>query len=215
MMRLPDWTAQEPFRRLPMPVHRWLESVSEEKRLREGEVLFREGEPAGHLWIVRSGWVRLVRQVTDGQQLTVDIVTPKERFCGLTAFISGRYMSTAVAAGPVTVVAIPAKALSLLMQEHVELASYVAKQFDERYQHMVAVYTTAFCPVQQRLAAVLIRLKRAFGSVLPVTRREVAEMGGTTVETAIRVTRQMQKEGILQVSRGRIAILHPSLLAKP
>jgi len=175
--------------------------------------LFQEGEPADHLWIVRSGWVRLVRRVTDGQHLTVDIVTPKGRFCGLTAFIGGHYMATAVAAGPVTVVAIPAKALSHLMQEHVELASYVAKQFDERYQHMVAAYTTAFCPVQQRLAAVLIRLKGAFGSVLPVTRREVAEMGGTTVETAIRVTRQMQKEGILQVSRGRIEILHPGLLS--
>ena len=204
---------KEPFRHLPLEARRRLETQAQEKQIPAGAVLFREGDPAEKLWIICSGWVRLVRRVADGQNLTIDLITPKERFCGLTAFTGGRFMATAVAGVPVTAICLPVRTLVDLMQDHAELAGFVARLFDQRYNHIVSAYTHSFVPVPQRLAAVLLRLEEDFGSTVPVTRRELADMSGTTVETAIRVTRQMQKEGILQVGRGRISILRPQRLA--
>ena len=207
-----DFLNHEPFRHLPAQARRRLEAEAEEKQFPAGGVLFREGDPAEKLWLICSGWVRLVRRVADGQNLTIDLVTSKDRFCGLTALTGGRFMATAVAGVPVTAVCLPVPTLVNLMQDHAELAGFAARLFDQRYSHLVAAYTHSFASVPQRLAAVLLRLKEDFGSTIPVTRRELAQMTGTTVETAIRITRSMQQEGILQAGRGRIRLLRPGLL---
>jgi len=43
---------------------------------------------------------------------------------------------------------------------------------------------------------------------LPLTRQDIAEMTGTTVETAIRVMSRWKKQGIINTERGYIEILN-------
>jgi CRP/FNR family transcriptional regulator len=47
---------------------------------------------------------------------------------------------------------------------------------------------------------------------LSVTRQELADMTGTTVETAIRVTTRWQKAGLISASRSHIQIANPERL---
>ncbi|MFP3254380.1 MAG: helix-turn-helix domain-containing protein, partial [Hydrogenobaculum sp.] len=42
---------------------------------------------------------------------------------------------------------------------------------------------------------------------IPITRQDIAEMTGTTVETAIRIMSKWKKEGIIHTERGYIEIL--------
>ncbi len=123
-------------------------------------------------------------------------------------------MATATAASPVVAVKLPAKILQSLMQDHSQLAVSVARLLQLRYHHTVETCTIAFAPVEQRILSVLSRLHEDFGTVLPVTRREVAELAGTTVETAIRITRQMQRQGILRMRRGQITLLELAVLER-
>ncbi|MDQ7055705.1 MAG: helix-turn-helix domain-containing protein [Persephonella sp.] len=46
----------------------------------------------------------------------------------------------------------------------------------------------------------------------PITRQDLAEMTGTTVETAIRIMSRWKKEGIVNTERGKIEILDPDYL---
>jgi len=44
---------------------------------------------------------------------------------------------------------------------------------------------------------------------LSLTRQDIAEMAGTTVETAIRTMSKFRKKGLVQTKRGRVIILEP------
>ena len=61
--------------------------------------------------------------------------------------------------------------------------------------------------VEQRVASVLVMLSAKLGSTLPFTRQEIADMVGTTTETAIRVMSQLKSRGIISSVRGKVTIL--------
>ncbi len=208
------WQRQEPFVHLSDSVVHGLSRIAEVHRYPKGTVLFRDGEPAQDLWIIRRGWVRLVKKTTDSKALTLDLVTPKDRLLGLSAFSEKTYLASAITATPVEVVRIPAKAVREVLQSDAKFASCVTRIFSHRFHHMAQAYATAFAPVEQRIASVLLRLNEDFGATLPVTRREVAELAGTTVETAIRVTNRMRKENLLLMQRGKIVLMNPKGLSK-
>lgn len=48
----------------------------------------------------------------------------------------------------------------------------------------------------------------------PVTQREIAEMVGTSREVAARALQQLEKEGLIKISRGRILLLDREGLAR-
>ena len=208
------WRSQEPFVHLSDSVIHGLSRVAQVHRTPQGTVLFREGEPAQDLWIIRRGWVRLVKRTTDSKLLTLDLVTPRDGLCGLSAFSGETYLASAITATPVEAVRIPAKAVREILRSDAQFASCVAGIFSHRFHHMLKAYATAFSPVEQRIASVLLRLDEDFGATLPVTRREVAELAGTTVETAIRVTNRMRKENLLLMQRGKIVLMNPKGLAR-
>jgi len=61
--------------------------------------------------------------------------------------------------------------------------------------------------VEQRLASVLLMLSTKLGLTLPFTRQEIANMVGTTTETAIRVMSYLKDRGIISSVRGKVIIL--------
>ncbi|MDX1650306.1 MAG: helix-turn-helix domain-containing protein [Myxococcota bacterium] len=67
-------------------------------------------------------------------------------------------------------------------------------------------------PAPARLAAALLRMADA--GEARVTRQALAEAAGTTVETAIRTLRKLEREGVLRGEVGRIHLLEPDALRK-
>jgi len=60
--------------------------------------------------------------------------------------------------------------------------------------------------VEQRIASLLLMLASKLGTELPFTRQEIAEMAGTTTETAIRVLSRLAK--VISWLHG-VAVSHP------
>ena len=207
------WYRKEPFAYLPDDAIRALIGVAKPCRYPRGAVLFREGDPSKELWVLRRGWIALVKRTAHGKTLTLDLATPQDGVFGLSAFSGSPYLASAVAASAVEAVRLPAAQARTLLRTHARFSACVAEEFSRRFHHMAAAYATAFAPVEHRIASVLLRLAEDFGDTLPITRREVAELAGTTVETSIRVTRQMQREGLVSMRRGRITLLNPKALA--
>ena len=61
--------------------------------------------------------------------------------------------------------------------------------------------------VEQRLARTLLMLSIKLGPTLPFTRQEIADMVGTTTETAIRVMSHLKDRGIIRSTRGKTVII--------
>ena len=76
--------------------------------------------------------------------------------------------------------------------------------------------------VEQRIAAVLLILADSYGVsqsdgmriAVPLTRQDLSEMAGTTVETSIRVMSRFQKDGILATDKQLITILDQAALSE-
>lgn len=78
------------------------------RRFSAGQVLFTEGEPSDHLYVVRSGRVRILVQSVHGDQMTLVVLGPGDTI-GELSMIDGQSRSaSAEALSPTEVVTLPA-----------------------------------------------------------------------------------------------------------
>lgn len=203
-----DILAQFPlFRTLPQTELKDLAMTCELRRFRKDETIFEEGQPAEAVWIVKRGWVSLVKGTPQGGVATIFAMTPAEPLCGISAFERGTYSSTAIASTDTELITIPAEAFSRLLDRYPALARQVLAICCQRIRRMAEAISLAQAPVEQRIAYVLLRLRRTFGKTIPVTHQELAGMVGTRWETSIRTLSAMKRHGWVASSRGRITVL--------
>lgn len=200
------------FRALPQTELNDLATTCELRRFRKGETIFEEGQPAEAVWIVKRGWVSLVKRTPHGGLATIFAMTPAEPLCGISAFEHGTYSSSAIASTDTQLIKIPAEAFSRLLDRYPALARRVLVICCQRIRRMAEAISLAQAPVEQRIASVLLRLRRTFGKTIPVTHHELAGMVGTRWETSIRTLSTMKRRGWVASSRGRITLLAPRKL---
>jgi len=200
------------FRTLPQTELTNLATTCELRRFRKGETIFAEGQPAEAVWIVKRGWVSLVKGTPHGGPATIFAITPAEPVCGISAFEHGTYSATAIASTDTQLIKIPSEAFSRLLDHHPALARQVLAICCQRIRRMAEAISLAQAPVEQRIAYVLLRLRRTFGKTIPMTHQELARMVGTRWETSIRTLSIMKRRGWVASSRGRMTVLVPRRL---
>ena len=200
------------FRTLPQTELKNLATTCELRRFRKGETIFEEGQPAEAVWIVKRGGVSRVNGTPQRGQATIFAMTPAEPLCGLSAFECGRYSSTAIASTDTQLIKIPAEAFSRLLNCYPVLARQVLAICCQRLRRMAEAISFAQAPVEERIAYVLLRLRRTFGKTIPMTHQELAGMVGTRWETSIRTLSAMKRRGWEVSSRGRMTVLAPRSL---
>jgi CRP/FNR family transcriptional regulator len=204
----------EPFQRLSPAERQRLAAVSREKRYAKGETVFRAGEPAEAVCVVKEGRVHLMKFLEGGQASTTCVMTPGETFCCLPALDRKPYPVDAIAADDSIVVRIPTSAFHALMQKNPGFLQDSLCLFCDRLRQVEHRSCMAYESVEQRLAQALLTLSKKFGPTIPLTKHELAELANTTVETTIRVLSQLKKQGILKSSRGSTTIAKPDQLQR-
>lgn len=196
--------AAEFFRRLAPEALARLRPVLRERRLPRQHTVFREGQPAEFLWVLRSGQVRIGKTSPNGRVTTLEVVGAGEMFGALDALSSEVYPATAEAVVDSVAWCVPRRVVAGLVVERPELGleilGVVSKRLRDAHERLRSF---AHDPVPTRLARALLDAARAGDA--RVTRRALAEAAGTTVETAIRVLRRFEREGLI---RGEVGIVH-------
>ena len=218
-MPLPETTEQllatvEPFKRLSAAERRYLASVSRERRYAKGEAVFREGQSADAVCIVKQGRVHLMKFLEGGQASTTCVMTDGETFCCLPALDRKPYPADAVAAVDSVVVRIPTSAFHELLQKNPTFLQNSLCLFCDRLRQVEHKSCMVYDSVERRLAQALVTLSKKFGATIPLTKHELAELASTTVETTIRVLSQLKRQGILKSSRGSTTIAKPNQLQR-
>lgn len=180
-----------------------------------GESIYFSGETAVNLYVVASGRVKLLRHSASGQDVLLDILQPGDYFGSLTMLADELYPDTALAQTAVCVLSIRSEAFRALLREHPQVALTVLDITATRLQEtQETVRRLSINPVEQRIAAVLLKLAHKLGEItaegiliqMPLSRDDLAQMTGTATETASRIVSQFQKEGLVQSGRQWIAI---------
>ncbi|CAG0985730.1 Cyclic AMP receptor protein [Myxococcaceae bacterium] len=194
------------FRSLAPP---WLEQVRSQVRERwypARKVLFREGEAGEFLWAVRVGEVRIIRTTRDGRVMALETIRPGQIFGVVAAMEGNAYPVTAETAVESCVWRLPRVALLSLIRNDPQLTRVVLQIVSQRLRGAhTRLRSLAYDPADARLAQALLR--SAAGDEAHVTRRELAEAAGTTIETAIRVLRRFEQAGFVKGEVHHVHIL--------
>ena len=209
------------FRTLSAAERELIAAATRERTVGPGKLLFSEGEPAEALWAVKDGLIHIIKCGFDGREIVLEVIPPGELFGAVVALQSRPYPASAIAAEPSVVWYIPASLARDLCQKHPTLRSAVLDQATTRLRGArERLRSIALERVEQRLARMLLTLADKIGhrngtvTELNITRQELADMIGTTVETTIRITSKWQQARIISSSRNRIALAEPEKLRK-
>lgn len=199
---------------LPPEVRARLERFLQRRHAAAGEILFsQEDAPAG-IWFVESGTVRLYTSDADGREQTLQIVPPGSSFNEVPFFDGGPEPATAVAVEDADLLVLPGERRDSALREVPELAIAAAGSFAFRLRQAIAlVEDLSFRQVGGRVARVLLQAVAPHPGVGAgsggrlLTQREIAEMVGSSREVVARTLRQLEREGLIRMERGRIVLL--------
>lgn len=176
--------------------------------------LFEAGEEAHSFGLVLSGAYKLCRPSADGTPVIVYFSTPGDV---LAALIMGhpepRYPISAISMGPSRFLRIPRRNYKLSWLQRTDLIMQIQNLLSTRMVTLHDQKTFNRAPLNAKIAALLISLleknKDQRESILPIpiTRKEIAESMGASVESVIRIMSEWSKEGIIHTTDHQIAII--------
>jgi CRP/FNR family transcriptional regulator len=184
---------------------------------KKGEYIFREGDPAETFHILKSGSVKCVKTSPDGKEVTIKVLMPGDLFCCDAAVLDGAvHPGCAQPMGDVHVLALSKKAYFGMLRRNpdaaMEVIQYLGKRLHEAQENAKVL---ALNPADQRLASLLANLAERTGVresggirlTVRLTRQDLANMVGITVETAIRVMSRFKRQRLVSGMAKNLMIL--------
>jgi CRP-like cAMP-binding protein len=211
------------FSALAEPELERVAEVTVPRQFAAGEVVFREGDESDTCYVVRSGHARAIREHQDGRSITLARFGPGDIFGELAMFDDEKRSATVEALEPTEAIAILGGDMRRLLREHpdiaVKLIAAIARRLRETNERLAR---QSFQTVQSRVAAVLAQLveaARAEGApdgdvLITVTQAEVAQLAGSSRESASRFLAVLERAGIISQGRGRLVVHDPHALAR-
>jgi len=190
-----------------------LAEMAVKRRLAVGEFAFYDGDTADRLYIIKQGKVKLAKNSSEGNEFIISFMGPGGTF-GIVAVLAGKpYPCSARAEMETDAFEIKSKDLLPFLDRHPKMALGIIKVLGERLiDAQNRLQDLAGERVEQRLLNALLRLSLTYGTELPFTRHEIAEMTGTTTETVIRIFGSLKERGIISSKRGKITIVDDARL---
>jgi CRP-like cAMP-binding protein len=202
------------FRGLSPEDQRRVAALAAVREFGRGDRLWDEGDPADDLTIIIRGRVKIVRHA-DAGDVILELFGPGEPVGAIAVYNYMPYPATAVCLEPVSILALPRREYfelidrdpsfaRAIIREQTKLVVALARKVEEmRGQRVDARIAQLFLTLAGRMGR-----DTAAGIEVPIalTRQEVADLVGTTVESAIRVLSRWGREGVLITGQGRFVI---------
>jgi CRP/FNR family transcriptional regulator len=179
------------------------------------EGIFSEGDPPEWFYIVLKGKVKITKLSQEGKEIILEIISPADIFGGVAVIRGFPYPANAVAMEDSEVLKISRRNLMRIVDRFPNLMYCIALQLGDRMKSSYdSLKNIALERVEARIAALLLKLANKIGVEtkegtlidMRLTKQEVADMVGTTVETSIRTFSKFKKEGLTTDSDGRFII---------
>jgi CRP/FNR family transcriptional regulator len=186
-----------------------------------GQVIFREGDSSDTCYVVREGRARAVRTHSDGRTLTLATFGPGDIFGELAMFEDERRSATVEAIEPLGVVGVLGPDMRRLMKQHPDIAARLVIALGRRLREMnERLSRQSFQTVQSRVAVVLSELvaaeivagKDGSDVLVTATQADLAQLAGSSRESASRFLAVLERAGVISQGRGRLTVHNPAAL---
>lgn len=209
------------FRGLPEEDLRSVLRSATTRRIPKKEAVFSQGEAAHEFFVLLHGHLKVVQTSPEGRQVIVRIVNPGEIYGVAMAMGRSDYPATAIAMEESITLAWPSSAWAGMIERAPILAANALQAIGQRvHAAHTQVREVATEEIERRIAHVLLRImpggveggSEVSEAEFPITRRDIAEMTGTTLFTVSRILSAWEEQGLVAGGRERIAIRDPARL---
>lgn len=178
-------------------------------------LVFEQGDPCHSVWFVLSGRIKIVFQDVDGREVILEMIQAGEAFGGAVLFFA-QQPATARTAEPATLCSLPADAYAEMILQHAGVAIKLLRMVGQRHLSMLKTQTMIGERVERRIAHILLKLADRCGCpdpegtliTIPMPRQDLADMAGTTLESAIRILSRFARDGLIHTDRGGYIVIH-------
>ena len=174
----------------------------------EGDVIFREGDAAHVFHFVLGGRVKVQKAAADGRDFILEIFGPGDPVGAIAAYEERPFPATAVALEAASLFSLPRQEFFAILAANPLLARGLLVGLTRRMIELTRRLSERSSRVEYRVARIFLTLADRVGRVekgglvVPVvlSRQEIADMVGTTQETAIRIMSRWGKDGLLETT---------------
>jgi CRP-like cAMP-binding protein len=211
------------FRRLAPGDRQRLAEVATVRDFEKGAMLFSEGDGSDLLYTVVSGRVKVFKTTARGTDVILEIFGPGDPVGAVAVYEARPYPASALALEPTACLVIPRQAFFSLLEASPTMVRGLLVGLTHRLVELTNRLTElSGGRVEGRLARFFLKLARDMGQArvdgtfiaLALSRQELADMIGTTIETSIRIMSRWGKADIVRTEKdGFVVVDRPALEA--
>jgi CRP/FNR family transcriptional regulator len=193
------------------------------RRFAAQHIIFREGDQSDTCYVLAAGHARAVREHVDGRTIALAHFGPGDIFGELAMFDDEKRSATIETLDDVECVAILGADMRRLLQTHPDIAARLVIGLGRRLREAnERLSRQSFQTVQSRVAGVLGQLvaqAQAEGAgedhvLVTITQSDIAQLAGSSRESASRFLAVLERAGIVSQGRGRVTVHDPAALSR-
>lgn len=175
-----------------------------------------EGDTSRYLYLIVSGRVKLIKHSETGKDVIIEIFGPRDAIGEMSLLVGGTYTTTAVCLSETELLCVPRQQILDLLATVPGMAHRALRGMARRQRMLMQkIKELAAGGVEYRMAHLLLKLADRIGVEsgdeditipLVLSRQDIADLVGTTVETAIRVMSRWRKMDIVTNDKRGIVI---------
>lgn len=194
------------YRRLSPEDAERLSAVATVKTYRKGELIFSEADPADVFYTVTSGRVKVFKATPSGKEVILEIFGSGHPLGALAVYEGRPFPASAIALEETTCVLVRKQDFYGLLERHPSLVRGLMAALTRRLVELTTrLAELTGGPVEARLARMFLKLAQDMGRPerggqfipMALSRQELADFTGTTIETCIRIMSRWGKDGIV------------------
>jgi CRP/FNR family transcriptional regulator len=209
------------FRRLKPEDRVRLAGVSSVRSFDKSTSLFAEGDESDLMFTVLTGRVKVYKTTARGTDVILEIFGPGDPVGAVAVYESRPYPASAVAIEPTTCLVIPRKEFFFLLETYPTLVRGLLVGLTHRLVELTnRLAELSGGRIEGRFARFFLKLADQMGRParegtfipLALSRQELADMIGTTIETSIRIMSRWAKDEIVRTDKDGFVLLNRAAL---
>jgi len=174
----------------------------------KGQTIFREGDPADRIYFVYAGRVKIVKSAGT-RDVILEILGVGEPVGAVATFERRPFPASAITLEPSGILSIPEADFFRLLYERPEMTRNLLAGLTMRLMMVNRRMAEMTGSIEARAARLFLTLAERMGRPsnggafipLPLSRQDLADLFGTTLESAIRLMSRWQRDGVLLTAR--------------
>ena len=209
------------FRRLSPEDRARIAAVSHLREYGRGDRIFAEGDLSDFFVSIVTGRVKVFKATPAGKEIILEIFGPGDPLGAVAVYEGGAFPASATALEPTTCLILTRRDFFHLLEENPSMVRGVLTGLTTRLVELTRRITELTGGrVEARFARLFLKLADQMGRTdrggvlipMPLSRQELADLTGTTIETCIRIMSRWGKDDVIRTDRdGFVVVDRPTL----